>query len=93
MSGRMPRHSNPANIRGATYDANHSAVGGQGVPRNMTTVSQMLAHAGYWGVFAGKWDVGFATLGHIPAGRGYASSLGYARTHTGLVVSGSWVPL
>ena len=33
--------------------------------------------ARYWGAFAGKWDIGFATQGHIPAGRGYASSLGY----------------
>jgi arylsulfatase B len=77
MSGRMPRDSNHANIRGATYDYNHTEVGGQGVPRNQTTLSQMLAHAGYWSAFAGKWDVGFATQGHIPAGRGYASSLAY----------------
>ena len=46
MSGRMPRHSNPGNIRGASYDPNHTEVGGQGVPRNMTTVSQMLGKAG-----------------------------------------------
>ena len=73
----MPRNSNAANIRGATYDSNHSEVGGQGVPRNQTTLPQMLAKANYWGAFAGKWDVGFATQGHIPAGRGYASSLAY----------------
>ena len=73
MSGRMPRNSNKANIRGATYDGNHSEVGGQGVPRNQTTLSQMLAKANYWAAFAGKWDIGFATEGHIPAGRGYAS--------------------
>jgi arylsulfatase A-like enzyme len=59
MSGRLPRHSNPQNIRGATYNANFSYIGGQGVPRNQTTLSQMLTSAGYWGAFAGKWDVGF----------------------------------
>ena len=75
MSGRMPCNSNHANIRGATYDGNHSEVGGQGVPRNQTVLSQMLAKAKYWSVFAGKWDIGFATQGHIPAGRGYVRSL------------------
>ena len=37
----------------------------------------MLSAQGYWSAFAGKWDVGFATQGHIPHGRGYNSSLGY----------------
>lgn len=77
ISGRLPHHVNTANIRGATYDPNATAVGGQGIPRNMTTLPQMLAAAKYWSVFAGKWDVGFATRGHIPAGRGFARSLAY----------------
>ena len=53
ISGRLPHHVSSGNIRGATYDGNHSEIGGQGVPRNMTTLSQMLAHAGYWSAFAG----------------------------------------
>jgi len=77
LSGRLPQHVSSGNIRGATYDANHTEIGGQGVPRNMTTLPQMLAQAGYWSAFAGKWDCGFATQGHIPHGRGYNSSLGY----------------
>jgi arylsulfatase A-like enzyme len=62
LSGRLPHHVSSGNIRGATYDGNHSEIGGQGVPRNMTTLSQMLSHAGYWGAFAGKWDCGFVSV-------------------------------
>ena len=77
FSGRLPQNVNSQNIRGATYDAAHPEVGGQGVPRDMTAISQMLAQKDYYSVFAGKWDVGFATRAHTPVGRNYSSSLNY----------------
>lgn len=77
LSGRLPQYVNAQNIRGATYDPAHPEVGGQGIPRDMTTISQMLAAKNYYSVFAGKWDVGFATQSHTPIGRNYSDSLCY----------------
>ena len=53
LSGRLPQHVSTQNIRGATYDCAHPEIGGQGVPRNMTVISQMLKGAGYHNVFVG----------------------------------------
>ena len=53
-SGRFPQNVNLHNIRTLTYDAGHPKVGGKGVPRNYTMLSQMLQQAGYWSAFAGK---------------------------------------
>jgi arylsulfatase I/J len=77
LSGRMPHHVSTQNIRGATYDDTAPQVGGQGIPRNMTTFSQILKRQNYSTHFVGKWDVGFATAGHTPSGRGFDTSLGY----------------
>ena len=51
-----------------------------GVPQNMTTLPRKMANAGYAPVVFGKWDMGFASYNHTPAGRGYVRSLVYA-TH------------
>jgi arylsulfatase I/J len=77
ISGRLPYHVSLANIRGTQYNPAHPEVGGAGVPRNMTTLPQRLRSLGYRCHFVGKWDVGFATAGHTPHGRGYHSSLAY----------------
>ena len=67
----LPHHVSTQNIRGVTYDPAAPQVGGQGIPRNMTTWPQILKRQNYSSHFVGKWDAGFATRGHTPAGRGF----------------------
>jgi arylsulfatase A-like enzyme len=42
-----------------------------GIPRNMTTIAQLMQGAGYETHMYGKWDAGMATPEHTPHGRGY----------------------
>eukprot|EP00039_Didymoeca_costata_P002570 m.61122 g.61122 ORF g.61122 m.61122 type:complete len:529 (+) comp11379_c0_seq2:104-1690(+) len=65
MSGRLPIHVKEDN----------DWVGG--VPRNMTIIAKKLQSAGYSTHHLGKWHAGSASFGHIPAGRGFDTSLGY----------------
>eukprot|EP01050_Picozoa_sp_SAG11_P004972 SAG11_NODE_333_length_10574_cov_7.889451_4_plen_163_part_00 len=43
----------------------------------MTGIATIMGAAGYSTHYAGKWDAGMATPDHLPAGRGYESSLIY----------------
>ena len=65
MSGRLPIHVKEDN----------DWVGG--VPRNMTIIAAVLKRAGYATHQIGKWHAGAASHGHVPAGRGFDTSLGY----------------
>ncbi len=69
LSGRLAIHVNQENS--ATEQP------GAGVPLNMTMLPTKLAAAGYACHHVGKWHAGQATFGHIPAGRGFESSLGF----------------
>jgi arylsulfatase I/J len=40
-------------------------------------IATIMREAGYSTHYSGKWDVGMATSDHLPAGRGYESSLFY----------------
>jgi arylsulfatase B len=70
LSGRLPVHVQ-------TTLANPD-VSTAGIPRNMTTLPQILARSNYISHVIGKWDVGFATPTHTPEGRGFNTSLVYA---------------
>lgn len=52
---------------------------GDGIPRNMTAIAAVLKRANYATHQLGKWDAGMSTPDHTPRGRGFDSSLGYAR--------------
>ena len=70
LTGRLPVHVN-------IYNDDPTMVG-QGVPENMTMISDKLTGAGYRSHFVGKWHVGMAKKSkHPPEARGFISSLAY----------------
>jgi arylsulfatase I/J len=69
LSGRLPIH-----VETALPNPESPA---QGVPRNMTSVAAKLSALGWQTHVVGKWDLGMATPGHTPHGRGFDSSLIY----------------
>ena len=77
QSGRLPVHVNLRNVGVLHLNRNDPLSGAAGVPRNMTTIAQVMSRAGYSTHFVGKWDAGMATPRHTPRGRGYDSSLFY----------------
>ena len=71
ITGRLPVHVQ------TTLD--NPDVINSGVPREMTALPLKLAALGYQPVFAGKWDMGWASKAfHSPEARGYNRSLAYA---------------
>eukprot|EP00401_Gymnodinium_catenatum_P073526 CAMPEP_0117618780 /NCGR_PEP_ID=MMETSP0784-20121206/86278_1 /TAXON_ID=39447 /ORGANISM="" /LENGTH=601 /DNA_ID=CAMNT_0005422651 /DNA_START=49 /DNA_END=1850 /DNA_ORIENTATION=- len=76
QSGRAPVHVNVHNA-GTVHNLKDPIGGFAGIPRNMTSIAEVLRGAGYKTHMVGKWDVGMATPDHTPAGRGYDSSLVY----------------
>ena len=68
---------NLRNVGVLHLNKNDPFSGAAGVPRNMTTIAQVMSRAGYSTHFVGKWDAGMATPRHTPRGRGYDSSLFY----------------
>ena len=77
QSGRLPVHVNLVNADPQISNAKDPISGWAGIPRNMTTIAQLLKRAGYRTHLVGKWDCGMATPEHTPRGRGYDSSFGY----------------
>jgi arylsulfatase B len=77
QSGRDPVHVNVLNLDYPDYNASDPVSGFPGIPRNMTTLAEVLRAQGYATAAAGKWDAGVSTRDHIPSGRGYDSSLMY----------------
>ena len=69
LTGRLPVHVQ----MGQDFPETPTA----GIPRNMTTIAEKLALAGYESHVVGKWDCGIATPAHTPEGRGFNSSLVY----------------
>eukprot|EP01043_Picozoa_sp_COSAG02_P052341 COSAG02_NODE_5622_length_4175_cov_13.084642_2_plen_461_part_00 len=70
-------HVNVVNAQPTTFNLQDPVGGFAGIPRNMTTVAQVMKRAGYSTHMIGKWDAGMATPTHTPAGRGYDSTLIY----------------
>ena len=70
-------HNNLRNVGVLHYNPKDPVSGAAGVPRNMTTIAQVMSRAGCSTHFVGKWDAGMATPRHTPRGRGYDSSLFY----------------
>ena len=68
---------NLRNVGVLHLNRNDPVSGAAGVPRNMTTIAQVMSRAGYSTHFVGKWDAGMATVDHTPVRRGYFSFLGY----------------
>merc|ERR1719401_2146942 len=77
QSGRDPIHVNVQNAYVETHNPEDRLGGYAGIPRNMTTIATVLKRAGYRTHIVGKWDVGVATPDHLPAARGYETSLIY----------------
>ena len=70
LSGRLPFHVNIYN--------DDPAMEGQGVPTNMTLISDKLSTVGYATHFIGKWHVGMASRSqNPPEARGFDTSFGY----------------
>eukprot|EP01083_Nonionella_stella_P252042 868898_1 len=70
LSGRIPYHVNEEN--------GSSCVPGQGIPLNMTTISERLVNdCGYYAHQIGKWHVGMYSNLNVPHGRMFNTSLGY----------------
>jgi len=69
LSGRLPIHVNEFN---SDWD-----LPGTGMPKEMTGLAKKLKQAGYATHQVGKWHAGQASLGQIPLGRGFDTSLGY----------------
>ena len=62
LSGRIPYHVNEEN--------GSSCVPGQGIPLNMTTISERLVgDCGYYAHQIGKWHVGMYSNLNVPNGR------------------------
>lgn len=80
QSGREAIHVN-AQMGTMNVNPMDPVSGYSGIPRNMTTIATVMRDAGYHTVFAGKWDVGMATMEHTPHGRGYEESLLYFNPH------------
>jgi len=77
QTGRAPIHVNVVNTPPEWHNASDPVSGFGGIPRNMTGIATVMREAGYSTHYSGKWDVGMATPDHLPAGRGYESSLFY----------------
>ena len=77
LSGRLPLHVELQGERSPTRDASDPDKGYYGVPRNMSTLGDVAKAAGYATHFVGKWDAGYASPRHTPAGRGFDASLAY----------------
>ena len=77
QTGRAPIHVNVVNTPPEWHNASDPVSGFGGIPRNMTGIATIMGGAGYSTHYAGKWDAGMATPDHLPAGRGYESSLIY----------------
>jgi len=77
LTGRNPIHVNIDNGNCDRYNPADPVSGYQGVPLNMTMISNKLKPAGYSTHFVGKWDAGMTTTAHIPIRRGFDSGLGY----------------
>lgn len=80
QSGRSPIFVNVQNLEPTSFNAEDLVSGYSGIPRNMTSLAQVLKRAQptpYATHFVGKWDCGMATDDHTPQGRGYDTSLGY----------------
>lgn len=76
LSGRNPIHVSVLNDVD-NYNPNDRISGYGGVPLNMTLIPSKLKQAGYATHFTGKWDIGAATMRHLPINRGFDTSLGY----------------
>lgn len=77
QTGRAPVHVNVVNSPDWRYNPEDTVGGFSGIPLNMTCIASLLRQASYKTHFVGKWDVGMATPGHTPAGRGYDTGLFY----------------
>lgn len=77
LSGRAPIHVNVENVGPEVRNAADPVGGFQGIPPDMTLVSQLMRQGGYATHFVGKWDVGMATERHHPKNRGFDSWTGY----------------
>eukprot|EP00401_Gymnodinium_catenatum_P076341 CAMPEP_0117502376 /NCGR_PEP_ID=MMETSP0784-20121206/23781_1 /TAXON_ID=39447 /ORGANISM="" /LENGTH=593 /DNA_ID=CAMNT_0005297657 /DNA_START=136 /DNA_END=1917 /DNA_ORIENTATION=+ len=77
QTGRAPIHVNVVNSPSQAVNPSDPIGGFQGIPRNMTCVAEVLRGVGYKTHMVGKWDVGMATPDHLPAARGYDTSLIY----------------
>jgi arylsulfatase I/J len=69
ISARLPIHVNQENS--ATVQPY------SGIMANFTTFPERLKEAGYSTAMVGKWHCGQAAPEHIPAGRGFDTSLGF----------------
>lgn len=69
FSGRLPVH--------VQQRLDNPEVPDAGVPRNMTAIGHVMKAGGYTTAVVGKWDIGCATPGHMPEGRGFDRSLVY----------------
>jgi arylsulfatase B len=78
QSGRNPLHVNTENDDLSIHNPADPVSGFSGIPRNMTGMATLMRQGGYRTHQIGKWDAGWATLDHIPTGRGYDTSFGYA---------------
>ena len=65
------------NILPEVYNVEDPVTGFQGVPPDMTLVSELMKKGGYVTRFVGKYDIGMATSRHHPKARGFDSWLGY----------------
>ena len=68
-TGRLPYHVQQINRQNCNL--------GQGAHRNFTFLSSKMKQAGYSTHHVGKWHLGMASWGQIPAGRGFDTSLVY----------------
>lgn len=69
LTGRMPHRVN--------QEQSSTAQPGAGIMLGMGTIAEKMREAGYATHHVGKWHVGSATDAHIPAGRGFETSLGF----------------
>eukprot|EP00302_Diacronema_sp_CCMP2436_P032380 CAMPEP_0179995498 /NCGR_PEP_ID=MMETSP0984-20121128/7115_1 /TAXON_ID=483367 /ORGANISM="non described non described, Strain CCMP 2436" /LENGTH=640 /DNA_ID=CAMNT_0021914989 /DNA_START=50 /DNA_END=1972 /DNA_ORIENTATION=- len=77
LSGRLPAHNIDQLEPPYVVTLGDDDAGFQGMPRNMTSMADVLRSAGYRTVMVGKWDIGMATPRHTPKGRGFDRSLTY----------------
>jgi arylsulfatase B len=69
LTGRLPVHVQ----MGQDFPETPTA----GIPKRIGSIASKLSSAGYRAHVTGKWDLGMATKTHLPAGRGFSSSLVY----------------
>lgn len=68
MTGRIPYHTGvhkPINVKPQAVNMKHKMI------------PEVLSTVGYESHLVGKWHLGYFQPQHLPAGRGFASSLGY----------------